>query len=266
MVAAGIVSAPAEVRAAARAGSFTGLTTGLAPGFVQVNLVILPAKYATDFVAFCNANAGACPVLGLGEAGDPSLPGLGRNIDVRADCPSYWIHRDGRYAATAANIEAVWQDDFVSVAIGCWFSMEDALLSAGVRLRHLEEGIQGPLMRTNRPTSAVGVFGGPLVVSMRPFAKEQVATVRAVTSRFPRVHGAPVHEGDPARLGISGFDHPDFGEPMSVRPGEVPLYWGCGLTAMAALERARIPLFITHGAGSMLVTDMRNSELEERAS
>jgi uncharacterized protein YcsI (UPF0317 family) len=259
-----IPSAPVELRAAARSGAFSGLTTGLAPGFVQVNLVILPELYAGDLVGFCRTNARACPILAVGETGDPSLPGLGRDIDVRTDCPSYWIHADGRYAATAADIVDVWRDDFVSVAIGCWFSMEDALLSAGVRLRHLELGIQGPLMRTNRATKPVGVFGGPLVASMRPFAGEQVETVRSVTARFPRVHGAPIHEGDPKALGLSSFDHPDFGEPMRVLPGEVPLYWGCGLTALTALERARIPFFITHAAGSMLITDMRNSELEER--
>jgi uncharacterized protein YcsI (UPF0317 family) len=259
-------SAPAELRAAARSGAFSGLTTGLAPGFVQVNLVILPALYDGDFVSFCRANAQACPILAVSEIGDPSLPDLGRDIDVRTDCPSYWIHADGRYKATAADIVDVWRDDFVSVAIGCWFSMEDALLSAGVRLRHLELGIQGPLMRTNRATEPVGVFGGPLVASMRPFAQEQVETVKSVTARFPRVHGAPIHEGDPTALGLSGFDHPDFGEPMHVLPGEVPLYWGCGLTALTALEQARIPFFITHAAGSMLMTDMRNSELEERMS
>jgi uncharacterized protein YcsI (UPF0317 family) len=259
-------SAPAEFRAAARSGVFSGLTTGLAPGFVQVNLVILPAEYASDFVGFCWANAQACPVLAVGKAGDPSLPELGEDIDVRGDCPSYWIHRDGRHSATVANIADIWRNDFVSVGIGCWFSMEEALLAAGVRLRHVELGIQGPLMRTNRPTVPVGAFGGPLVVSMRPFAKEQVHTVKSVTARFPRVHGAPIHEGDPKALGISDTDHPDFGEPMRVLPGELPLYWGCGLTALAALERARVPLFITHAAGSMLMTDMRNSELEEKIS
>jgi uncharacterized protein YcsI (UPF0317 family) len=140
--------------------------------------------------------------------------------------------------------------------------MEDALMRAGVRLRHLELGIQGPLMRTNRQTNRVGIFGGPLIVSMRPFATKQVETVRSITARFPRVHGAPIHEGDPRALGISDFAHPDFGEPMKPLPGETALYWGCGLTALAALERARVPLFVTHAAGSMLVTDMLNSELE----
>lgn len=259
-------AAPAHVRAAARAGALGGLTTGLAPGFVQVNLAIVPSRYAGDFIAYCRANSSACPVLAVGEAGDPSLPALGSDIDVRTDCPSYWIYADGRHSATVPDIKSAWRDDLVSVAIGCWFSMEEALQHANVRLRHLEMGIQGPLMRTNRPTIPVGPFGGPLVVSMRPFPQEQVPTVKAVTARFPRVHGAPIYEGDPAALGISRFDYPDFGEPMAVLPGEVPLYWGCGLTALAALELARIPFFITHAAGSMLMTDMRNSELEERTS
>jgi uncharacterized protein YcsI (UPF0317 family) len=256
-------SAPAELRAAARAGAFGGLTTGLTPGFVQVNLAILPARHAKDFIAYCRANPAACPVLAVGEPGDPSLPALGSDIDVRTDCPSYWIHIDGRRSATVPDVKGVWRDDLVSVAIGCWFSMEDALRLAHVRMRHLELGIQGPLMRTNRSTNPAGPFAGPLVVSMRPFAREQVRTVKAVTARFPRLHGAPIHEGDPAALGISGFGDPDFGEPMKVLPGEVPLYWGCGLTALAALEGACLPFFITHAAGSMLMTDMRNCELEE---
>jgi uncharacterized protein YcsI (UPF0317 family) len=259
-------SVPADVRAAARSGAFGGLTTGLAPGFVQVNLAILPACHATDFISYCRANPRACPVLAVGSPGDPSLPALGSDIDVRTDCPSYWIHADGRHSATVPDIKSAWRDDLVSVAIGCWFSMEEALQQAHVRLRHIEMGIQGPLMHSNWPTNPVGPFRGPLVVSMRPFPQEQVQTVKAVTARFPRVHGAPIHEGDPSALGISRFDYPDFGEPMAVLPGEVPLYWGCGLTALAALERARIPFFITHAAGSMLMTDMRNSELEEVAS
>jgi uncharacterized protein YcsI (UPF0317 family) len=252
----------AELRASVRAGAFAGLTVGRAPGFVQANLAVLPAEHARDFVAYCAANAAACPVLGVGKAGDPSLPELG-DIDVRTDCPSYWVHRDGRHVATAPDIRNLWRDDLVSVAIGCWFSMEEALLRAGVRLRHLEEGIQGPLMRTRRATVPVGPFGGPLVVSMRPFASDQVGTVTAVTARFPRVHGAPIHAGDPAALGLSDFDHPDFGEPMRVLPGEVPLFWGCGLTALVALADARLPFFVTHAPGCMLVTDRRNSELEE---
>jgi len=181
MVVAGATAA-AELRRAIRAGTFDGLTTGLVPGAVQVNLAVLPSRYADDFVTFCRANDAACPVLAVGKAGDPTLPGLGEDIDVRTDCPAYWVYGDG-IRKTAQDIRAYWQRDLVSVAIGCWFSMEDALRRAGVRLRHLELGLQGPLMRTNRATVPVGDFGGPLVVSMRPFAADEVATVKAVTGR-----------------------------------------------------------------------------------
>jgi uncharacterized protein YcsI (UPF0317 family) len=264
MVAAGMTAA-AELRHVIRAGAFSGLTTGLVPGAVQVNLAILPSRHADDFIAYCRANEAACPVLAASRPGDPTLPGLGDDIDVRTDCAGYWVHQDGVRSETR-DIRADWRSDFVCVAIGCWFSMEVALARAGVRLRHVELGIQGPLMRTNVATKPVGRFSGPLVVSMRPFAAGDVATVKAVTARFPRLHGAPIHEGDPRALGIGSFAHPDFGEPIDVLPDEVPLYWGCGLTALCALQNAAIPLFITHAAGSMLVTDMRDDELEEGAS
>ena len=254
---------PRNLRRAAWQERFSGLTTGLAPGYVQANLTILPAADADDFVVFCKANAMACPVLAVSEPGDPQLPTLGADIDVRTDLPAYWVYRDGKRAETVTDISSLWQADHVAVAIGCWFSVEDALARAGVRLRHIELGIQGPLFRTSRETVPIGKFGGPLVVSMRPFAQEAVETVTAVTSRFSRVHGAPLHIGDPAPLGIANLGKPDFGEVLMPQPGEVPMYWGCGLTALAALERSGIPLFITHAAGAMLVTDLRNDALED---
>lgn len=253
---------PRDVRRAAWQERYTGLTTGLAPGYVQANLAILPAADAKDFFAFCNANAQACPVLAVSEPGNAHMPSLGEDIDIRTDLPSYWVYRDGKRAETVKDISPLWQDDHVAVAIGCWFSMEDALTRAGVRLRHLELGIQGPIFRTTRETVPVGRFGGPLVVSMRPFAARDVDTVTEVTRRFVRSHGAPLHVGDPAALGIADIGTPDFGEVLMPLPNEVPMYWGCGLTGLAALERSGIPLFITHAAGAMLVTDLRNETLE----
>ncbi len=257
-------SSPQDVRRAAWQQRFDGLTTGLAPGYVQANLAVLPASEAADFVAFCRANAAACPVLAVGSPGVPRLPELGADIDVRTDLPAYWIYRDGKRAATVTDIAALWRADHVAVAIGCWFSMEDALVRAGVRLRHVELGIQGPLFRTTRQTVRVGRFGGPLVVSMRPFAVDAVDTVRQVTARFSRVHGAPLHVGDPGALGIADIARPDFGEVLTPLAGEVPMFWGCGLTALTALEQSGLPLFITHAAGAMLVTDLRNDALEQR--
>lgn len=254
----------AEWRARIRAGRYRGLTTGRAAGFVQANIAILPAQYAQDFVGFCQANALACPVLAVSSPGETALPTLGAEIDIRRDLPGYRVSQAGQ-SSEVADIAALWQDDFVTVAIGCWFSMEDALLRAGVRLRHLELGIQGPLFKTSRAAVPCGMFHGPLVVSMRPFTHAQVDTVRQVTSRFPRVHGAPLHAGDPAVLGIADITQPDYGEVLVPEPGETPLFWGCGLTALAALEACNIPVFITHAPGKMLITDLRNAALEQPA-
>ena len=198
-----MINAPGELRRAIRNGQFKGLTTGLVSGYVQCNLAVVPASLATDFVAFCKANATACPVLAVGEPGNPGLPALGAHIDVRTDLPAYRVYRDGRYVDTPVDISWLWQPDHVAVAIGCWFSMEEALMREGVRLRHVELGIQGPLFRTNRATAAVGSVGGPLVVSMRPFAGKDVPIVKRITGRFPRVHGAPIHQGDPGRRSAS---------------------------------------------------------------
>lgn len=257
-----VISSPQALRQAARSGAFTGLTTGHVPGYVQANLAILPAADAADFLSFCELNARSCPVLAVTEPGVPAMPELGLDIDVRTDLPAYWVYRDGQRAETTQDVSDLWQDDQVAVAIGCWFSVEEALLDAGVRLRHLELGIQGSLFRTTRETIPVGPFGGPMVASMRPFAEKDVETVVEVTSRFERVHGAPIHIGDPAELGIAELAKPDFGEELLPEPGEVPIYWGCGLTALTALEHAELPMFITHAAGAMLVSDRRNNALQ----
>lgn len=255
-------SSPDALRKAARDGSFSGLTTGHVPGYVQANLAILPAEHAADFVKFCRLNARACPVLAVTRPGDSAMPVLGEDIDVRTDLPEYWVYRDGRRDAALHDISTLWQDDHVAVAIGCWFSVEEALLDAGVRLRHLELGIQGSLFRTTQDTVPVGRFGGPMVASMRPFAEKDVDSVVDVTGKFEKVHGAPIHIGDPGTLGIPDIAKPDFGEVLIPEPGEVPIYWGCGLTALAALEQAKLPMFVTHAAGAMLVSDLRNNDLQ----
>ncbi|MDQ8020233.1 MAG: DUF1445 domain-containing protein [Moraxellaceae bacterium] len=258
----GVVSAAQRFRQAVRAGVHDGLTTGCAQGFVQANLVLLPQRHAHDFLGFCAANAAACPVLAVGQPGDVSLPGLGEDIDLRRDLPGYHVYRGGRFSEARRDVRDLWQDDLVGVAIGCWFSMEDALREAGVRLRHVELGIQGPLFRTNVRARSFGRMQGPLVVSMRPFRLADVATVRSVSARYPRVHGAPIHEGDPAVLGITDLHAPDFGEVLLPLPGEQALYWGCGLTAVCALQTLQID-FITHAPGRMLVTDLLNQSLAE---
>jgi uncharacterized protein YcsI (UPF0317 family) len=247
--------APRTLRLAARQGAFTGRTVGRARGFVQANLVVLPAAEAEAFVAFCAANPIACPLLAVGAPGDPRLPGLGEDIDVRADLPAYLLHRDG-VPTQVADLHATWRADSVAIAIGCWFGAEAALAAAGVRLRHVELGLQGPLFRSNRAAVPAGRFAGPLVVSMRPFALADVPRVIDITARLPRSHGAPIHAGDPAVLGIHDPASPDWGEALLPEPGEQTLFWACGLTALAALEAAGLPGFATHAPGCMLVTDL----------
>jgi uncharacterized protein YcsI (UPF0317 family) len=225
---------------------------------VQANLVLLPQAFAADFEAFCRANPLACPLLAVGQPGAVSLPVLAEDIDLRTDLPAYLVHTHG-IEQRVGDIASYWRDDLVAFAIGCWFGAEAALKAAGIRLRHVELGIQGPLFRTNRPSVRVGPFGGPLVVSMRPFADRDVLQIIAITSKLPRSHGAPMHQGDPAVLGIIDPDHPDWGEALRPGSGETALFWGCGLTALAALHSAGLPFFITHAPGAMLVTDLEES-------
>lgn len=246
-----------DIRLAARAG-FDGLTVGRAPWHVQANLVFLRERHAADFAAFCAANPVACPLLGISEPGSSVLPTLGEDLDLRTDLPAYLVHGGGA-TQRVRDIRHWWRTDLVAFAIGCWLGAEAALASAGVRMRHRELGIQGPLFRTNRRAASAGPFHGPLVVSMRPFAIADVPRVAAITARLPRSHGAPIHMGDAADLGISDPDRPHWGEPLRPEAGETAVFWACGLTALAAIQEARLPFFITHAPGAMLVTDIQET-------
>jgi uncharacterized protein YcsI (UPF0317 family) len=243
-----------DVRWAARSG-YAGLTVGRAPGYVQANLFVLPSRHSHDFEAFCRANPLACPLLARSEPGSWTLPDLGDDLDVRTDAPAYLVHEHGE-ARRVPEVASLWREDLVAFAIGCWFGAEAALKAAGVRLRHVELGIQGPLFRTDRNAVPAGPFRGPLVVSMRPFAMADAPRVKAITSELPLSHGAPLHEGAAADLGIRDTERPDWGEPLALLPGETSLFWACGLTALAALQAAELPFFMTHAPGAMLVTDL----------
>jgi uncharacterized protein YcsI (UPF0317 family) len=246
-----------DVRLAARSGALTGLTVGRARGFAQANLFVLPEEAAGEFVGFCEANPQACPLLGVSAPGDPRIPALGEDLDVRTDLPAYLLHRPHGAPERVTRLLDTWRPDSVAVAVGCWFGAEAALAAAGIRLRHVELGIQGPLLRTAVETVRVGRFGGPLVVSMRPFARADVRRVVEITARLPRSHGAPVHVGDPGVLGIANPEAPDWGEPLPPEPGEVRVFWGCGLTALSALLGAGLQAFASHAPGAMLVTDLQ---------
>lgn len=254
-------SSPADVRRAARSGGFSGHTSGLAQRHVQGNLVVLPAAHAGDFLRFCQRNPKPCPLLAVGEPGDPALPTLGTGIDIRHDLPRYRVWRHGRLDAEPTDIAALWQGDFVSFVLGCSFSFEQALMDEGIRLRHVEQGRNVAMFRTSLPTEAAGPFSGPLVVTMRPLKAADAIRAVQITSRYPAVHGAPVHLGEPALIGITNLAKPDYGDAVEVRADELPVFWACGVTPQAALVQAALPLAITHAPGAMLVTDRLNHEL-----
>jgi uncharacterized protein YcsI (UPF0317 family) len=249
------------VRHAARAGRLDGHSAGLAPGFVQGNLVILPAARAGDFLRFCQRNPKPCPVLGVSEPGSPHIPELGLDLDLRTDLPRYRIWRDGVAVAEPTDITAYWRDDLVAFVLGCSFTFEHALLEAGIPLRHVAQGRNVAMWRTSIACAPAGPFAGPMVVSMRPFAPADAIRAIQLTSRFPAVHGAPVHLGDPGLIGIADLTRPDYGDAVAVAPGEVPLFWACGVTPQAVISSAKIDFAITHAPGAMLVTDLRNSDL-----
>jgi uncharacterized protein YcsI (UPF0317 family) len=244
-----------------RSGAFTGPTSGLAPGNVQANLVILPKALANDFLRFAQANPKPCPVLGVSEPGDPSFPTLGRDLDIRTDLPRYRVWRQGELVEEPTNINHVWRDDLVSFAIGCSFSFEEALIEDGIEVRHIACGCNVPMYRTSIPCAPAGVFHGPLVVSMRPLRPADAIRAVQITSRFPSVHGAPVHVGMPEQIGITDIGKPDYGDAVPVRPDELPVFWACGVTPQAAIAAVKPEFCITHAPGAMLITDVRNTKL-----
>ena len=251
-----------DARREIRAGRFRGDTSSIAPGYVQANLAIIPRQWADDFLLFCQRNPKPCPLLGVSEAGQVAIPGLAEDLDIRRDLPGYRVWRDGQHSGDVANLMEMWQLDWVTFAIGCSFSFEEALLAHGVSVRNIEQNVNVSMYVTNLPTEAAGVFGGPVVVSMRPMKAQDAIRAVQITSRYPKVHGAPIHLGDPAQIGIRDLSRPEFGAPVEIRDGEIPVFWACGVTPQMAIQQAKLPICITHVPGHMLVTDLRNSDLE----
>jgi uncharacterized protein YcsI (UPF0317 family) len=252
---------PSALRASIRRGEHTGNTSGLAPGYVQCNIVILPADWAADFLGFCQRNPRPCPLVASSATpGDPGLPGLG-DIDIRTDVPSYRIYRNGSLAEERTDIDELWREDLVTFALGCSFSFEEALMADGLEVRNITEAVNVPMYRTNIDCETSGPFRGKMVVSMRPFLAADAIRAVQICTRFPAVHGAPVHLGNPALIGIEDIAAPDYGDPVTIRENELPLFWACGVTPQVALEQAKPPLCITHTPGCMLVTDLPNSRL-----
>ena len=261
MNAATPTSAAATARRAIRTGEWTSHTSGLADNHVQGNVVILPADLAGDFLRYCQRNPKPCPVLAVSEPGDPALPALGADIDIRTDVPRYRVWRKGELAAEPGDIHHLWRDDLVTFVIGCSFSFEQALLDSGLSLRHVDQNRNVAMYRTNIVTEAAGPFHGPMVVSMRPLKAKAAIRAIQITSRFPDVHGAPVHLGDPSLIGIADLAKPDYGDAIDVMPDELPVFWACGVTPQAAIAQAKPDFCITHAPGAMLITDLLNHQL-----
>jgi uncharacterized protein YcsI (UPF0317 family) len=252
---------PREVRLAIRERRHTGHTAGLAPGRVQGNLCILPREYADEFREFCEKNPKPCPLIGMSAPGDPRIPALGEDLDIRTDVPRYRVFRDGTLQEEVSDLRALWRDDLVSFVLGCSFSFEEALVKAGLPLRYVEQGRNVPMYRTSIDTAPAGRFRGKLVVSMRPFKPADAIRAIEITAKYPRVHGAPVHVGFPERIGIDDLSRPWAGDPTEVKSDEMPLFWACGVTPQSVVLDARPTLCITHAPGHMLVTDLQNESL-----
>ncbi len=250
---------PAQLRRLFRSGAWRGTTANMANGYTQGNLAILPEEHALDFARYCQRNPAPCPLIGMSDTGDPHIPDLGADLDIRTDLPSYNIYRDGRIEGSATDILEYWRDDSVAFVLGCSLSFEEALMQARVPLRHIETGRTTPMYRTSIETVPAGPFGGGMVVSMRPMPARDAIRASAVTARFPHTHGMPVHLGDPASIGIADIDTPDWGESVPIHADEIPVFWACGVTPQNAIRQAGIPLVLTHTPGSMLISDIPSS-------
>ncbi|EAQ24760.1 putative hydro-lyase [Roseovarius sp. 217] len=244
-----------DVRQAIRGGTWTRHTAGLAQGKLQCNLAILPAQYALDFLTFCQRNPKPCPVVGITNRGDPMMPTLGHDIDIRTDVPQYRTFRDGVLTGEQSDIIDLWRDDLVGVAIGCSFTFENALVAAGIPVKHIERDTTVPMYNSNIQLTPAGPFSGTMVITMRPIPRTRVDDAIRISAQFPQAHGAPVAVGDPADVGIADLQRPDWGEPVPVTQDEVPVYWACGVTPQNVLRAANLPLCITHKPGCMLIAD-----------
>lgn len=253
---------PYDLRQLIRKGEFSGNTSGYSQGFVQGNLAIMPQEWANEFLQFCQLNPKPCPVIGMSaNPGDFLLPNLGQDVDIRTDLPRYRIYEEGVMTQEVTDVREFWRDDLVTFLLGCSFSFEESLIADGLEVRNITEGVNVPMYRTNIPCRPAGRFRGTTVVSMRPMKPKDAIRAIQICTRFPSVHGAPLHFGNPEDIGISNINAPDFGDAVTINDGEVPVFWACGVTPQVAIEQARPPFCITHSPGHMLVTDIPNSHL-----
>jgi uncharacterized protein YcsI (UPF0317 family) len=246
----------AGLRLAARHGTWQGATSGQCPDYQQANLVVLPNDVAAEFAAFCTRNPTPCPLLEIAPPGDPVPARSAPHADLRTDLPGYRVYRDGKLVERRGDIRDLWRDDLVAFLLGCSFTFEHALVEAGIPLRNVERNTTVPMFISSLACTPAGRFHGPMVVTMRPIPAEQVERVCALSARYPHAHGAPVHVGDPAAIGIARPDRPDYGDPLPIAANDVPMFWGCGVTPQAVAQSVGIELMITHEPGQMFVTDL----------
>ena len=256
---------PAEARAKIREGAITCPTTGMCPGYAQGNLVVLPKELAWDFLLFCQRNPKACPLLEVADAGSRTFAQFGAGSDIARDIPKYRIYENGVLTRETTDVSEYFDDpsrQLVSFLIGCSFSFESDLLEAGVPVRQIEEGVNVPMYNTNIPCQSAGIFSGNMVVSMRPIPYALVPAAVAITAQMPRVHGMPVHIGCPEAIGITDIAHPDYGDAVTIREGETPVFWPCGVTPQNVVMHSKPPFVITHAPGHMFITDVPNAVIK----
>ncbi|MBA5849901.1 putative hydro-lyase [Clostridium sp. cel8] len=253
---------PYDVRNLIRKEEIVTPTAGMCEGYAQANLVILPKELAYDFLLFTQRNPKSCPILEVGDVGDKKLKYLGKDIDITTDIPKYRVYEYGILTGEYTNIKDMWRDDFVSFLIGCSFSFESSLIDAGIAVRHIEEKCNVPMFITNIDCTPAGIFNGKMVVSMRPIPYDQVVKSVLVTGEMPKVHGAPIHIGDPSVIGIKDIEKPDFGDAVTIKEGEVPVFWPCGVTPQSVVMNVKPKIVITHSPGHMLITDIKNVDLK----
>ena len=254
---------PAEVRQLIREGKITTQTSGMCDGYAQGNLLVLPMAQAYDFLLFTQRNPKSCPVLEVGDVGSRLVKRMANGGDIAKDIPKYRVWENGILTGEYTDVSHLWRDDFVYFLIGCSFSFEGELLAANVPVRHIEEGKNVPMYLTNIETDPAGIFHGKTVVSMRPMPADQAIRATSITASMPRVHGAPIHIGDPAVIGISDINKPDFGDAVTIKEGEIPVFWCCGVTPQSVVMSAKPPIAISHAPGHMFITDVKNSLLKD---
>ncbi|CAH0181190.1 putative hydro-lyase [Peribacillus sp. Bi134] len=252
---------PAELRAMIRNNELIKPTAGMANGYAQANLAILKKEHAFDFLLFCQRNPKSCPLLDVTEIGSPIPKFAAQSGDIRTDIPKYRIYKYGKLMEEVTDISDYWEDDMVGFLIGCSFTFEHALLNNDISIRHIEENCNVPMYKTNISCVEAGIFHGKMVASMRPIPQKDVVRAAQVTSRFPAVHGGPIHIGDPEAIGVSNIQQPDFGDAVTIREGEMPVFWACGVTPQSIAMETKPAIMITHAPGHMFITDIRDEKL-----